>query len=227
MGYALLAADLIEVASFGEYDGQRIVNVFYGFIKTNGSTTFPVTDGSDTLLLRFRELWEAQVCPLLSNGYSQIAYVAKRVVDNGGAPKAKVLFDATTTLIGTGVGSGGAASLDTFSCVNMQLRTSFFGRSGRGRKAIGPVPESVTVDTAGNGNKLTASADIAFDDAWANIFPDLTVGTGATGFLYRSVIFSRKKYKQGVTFGDTIHEVTSIHPAPRIGSQVSRKAPNR
>ena len=226
MSFDLNAADNLQITVSAIYDSQSIVNVFFYQVKTNGGTVFPVSS-SGTGLVAFRTKWEAQMVPLLSNGLTVLGYRMKRIADNGGVPQTKVLYDAVDEIGSTAVGAGGNASLDTFTTINCSLKTNGFGRSARGRKAIGPVPESVTLDTAGNGNILTAAAETDFTDAWVNILPDVTVGAGATGYLLKGNVFSVKKYLSGALFGATIVPITLVNVQTRVGSQTSRKAKNR
>lgn len=224
MSFDIVNGGEYEIAVNGRYQGQSIVNVHNFRSITSGVTVFPVIGGATAALTEFRTLWRANFLPIIATGYSVDSYQMKRIDETLPRPTNKYAYDATFQLIGdplNDVSAGGAAGLPTFVAVNVRLQTSAIGRNYRGRKAYGPVPEGDTDNAAGSANILTIGGRNTWLNAAAFLYPNFTVGAGATGFTLQGVVASSQRYRgQFVTWTTTVQAID----APFVlGSQLSRK----
>jgi len=228
MSFELANQDKLRLSVLGVYEGQTVNNVFFMRIAPNATpTTFPVEDGSFALLDEFQTLWRANVLPLLSTGYSTLFYVLDKVEFPPIAPFTSWNLSNTDVIGGAGApdsGSGGASSMPSYVGVNVQLKTGLHGRSRKGRKSFGPIPKSA-VDTADSkGNLLTAAAWNSWGLAAIAVCETISVGAGATGFLARAVVGSKKRYLAMNEFWEV--DIESVPVSQTLGSQVSRKQKN-
>ena len=223
MAYDLTNLSNHQMTIQGHYGGQEIDNVFSMSIITNGTTVFPVVNGSTSLLSKFESLWATNMCPLLSNGYAVDHYLLKQYIEPVGG-ETHYLFSNADILEGDvlDIGGGGAASLDSFTSASVWLRTALVGRTRKGRKAIGPLPESFTKDTASDGNQLTDARKLDILAGMSFFYPNFLVGAGVTGYRVRMAVASLKNYRLGSL--DWNLSTTSILVRQNVGSQLSRKA---
>lgn len=232
MGFSLQGGNHVELTVQGHYEMQEIDNVFWYRVSNGPLTEPPVLDASLPFLTKFRdEVWRDVVLPLLSIGYVVDRYILRRVVQPfpGGTPKFN--FNAVDVLNGDpilDVGSNGIDSLPTYASVNIWQQATPAGKSGRGRKSMGPITEFQTQDTAGNGNLLTDAA-LALWQTVAGVFAvTLPTGAGVTELLFSPVVASLKYYVMSPpqVQEDIFRIMTSATARRALGSQVSRKRKN-
>lgn len=222
------STDALELAVYGRYQDQAIVNVF-ALRVFRGSSPDSIGAGSTIVMERFRLWYRTFPVQGLSNGYAVDSYVLRKYDMSFPRPvQHRWRYSVAEVLAGTGddTGAGGAASLSTQATANVTLRTGIVGRSFRGRKSISPIPEDNTVNTAGGGNKLTDTAMAGYNLDYSTLLAGLDMLVGADPYTIYLHIGSLKRYKQDLPVGETFTLVTSAVCQRHTGSLVSRKARN-
>jgi len=230
MAFEIALDDGLELTVSAVYDGQEIANVFwFRAAELPGGTDFPLATGSIETLSTFITAWRDNILPLLSNGYRVNQYVLRRLVFPfpGGTPKFN--FSATEATVGDGVldvGDAGNASLPSYATVNVWYQASPGGRSGRGRKAYGPITEDQTNNSGGFGNYLTDGNLTAWQEAIGWTDEDLTTGVTSDNYAMRPVVASLKSYVAGSGLNNVLRVISGSTVRQALGSQVSRKRKN-
>jgi len=226
MAYDLANNSVNELTTFGVCEGQAINNVWWVRTRTNGTSVFPIVDGSTPLIERLQALQQTVLMSHLSEDFSIYLYRA-RLLDETAGPHTKVEFTNQDEVIGDvalDVGGATGPSFPTYTTVNASMRTGVTGRSKRGRKGFGVVPLS-SQDTSGETeNRISVAEQLSFQTDLDLNFLTLTVGTGATGFLADIGVFSPKLYKPNISV--YFARLTSWRVQRMLGTQNSRKQRN-
>lgn len=239
----LAAGELYQIEVNGEAFGQEVVNVIDYLVPT-------VTDVvlTEEALAEFRELWRLMVVNSLPTNYRVVTYKMRRYQNYSGPPAGPwVVTFADEVLLAGGVAdvggvgtpssptvitasarklTGGAATTIYWLDVEPVLPTP--EKAFRGRMGIGPIPEAGT--DVSDGNLLDSAYRTALEGRLDDLITLPVVGAGGTSGL---VMVVKSELKAGVarqnvagaeTFG--LQQVTQIFLNERVGTQLSRKAPN-